>query len=412
VEETKMSIVPIRVQPRARCRRAILTAILLGALAMALAPPAAACTTAVVSAKASATGRPMLWKNRDADGSDNQVVFLSDGRYPFVALVNRGDVMGLQVWAGINAAGFGIMNSASYNLEKGDTVGEGTLMRLALQSCATVDDFEKLLERSNAGGRDVSANFGVIDARGGAAVFETGSQGFRRFDAADPACGAAGAQGVLVRSNYSHSGSSSAGSGLLREARAVEMLSAMTASGGTDPRRILAGPARDAANPAIGSTPDGPGARLLYTADSVCRLDTVSAVVLEAPAADEPAAASAMWIVPSLPLSGPAFVVFPAAGSVPAEIAAAGEPSPVVRQFLARRTRLYPETRGEMKRYMRRDALLDLGSTALPRFLAADEENFLAVERARAAWRKVLPAPAAVEEVQRAVARRAVDASR
>jgi hypothetical protein len=65
-----------------------------------------------------------------------------------------------------------------------------------------------------------------------------------------------------------------------------------------------------------------------------------------------------------------------------------------------------------MKRYMRRDALLELGSTALPRFLAADEESFLEVERARAAWRKTPPAPAAVEELQREVARRAADASR
>ena len=36
----------------------------------------------------------MLWKNRDADGSDNQVVFLADGKYPYVGLVNRGDADG------------------------------------------------------------------------------------------------------------------------------------------------------------------------------------------------------------------------------------------------------------------------------------------------------------------------------
>lgn len=92
------------------------------------APTVVACTTAVVSRGASATGRAMLWKNRDADGSDNQVVFLTDGKLPYVGLVNRGDAMGLQIWAGVNAAGFAIMSSASYNLESGDTSGEGTLM--------------------------------------------------------------------------------------------------------------------------------------------------------------------------------------------------------------------------------------------------------------------------------------------
>ena len=95
-------------QPRSFATFALAFSVLVPA-----APPAAARTTAVVSREASATGRAMLWKNRDADGSDNQVVFLADGKYPYVGLVNRGDTMGLQVWAGVNAAGFAIMNSAS-----------------------------------------------------------------------------------------------------------------------------------------------------------------------------------------------------------------------------------------------------------------------------------------------------------
>lgn len=113
-------------QPRSLAVFALATFVLAPA-----APPAVACTTAVVSREASATGRAMLWKYRDANGSDNQVVFLADGKLPYVGLVNRGDTMGLQIWAGVNAAGFAIMNSASYNLDSGDTVGEGTLMKLA-----------------------------------------------------------------------------------------------------------------------------------------------------------------------------------------------------------------------------------------------------------------------------------------
>ncbi len=371
------------------------------------APPAAACTTAVVSREASATGRAMLWKNRDADGSDNQVVFLNDGRYPYVGLVNRGDTMGLQIWAGVNAAGFAIMNSASYNLESGDTVGEGTLMKLALQTCATVEDFEALLAKSNSGGRDVSANFGVIDAKGGAATFETGKKGYVRFDAAATNDGA---KGLLVRSNYSHSGGKDAGSGFLREARGIELLGPLAVAGKLDARGILRTAARDVTNAAIGSNGAETGPPLVYTADSVCRLDTVSAVVLEAPGAGERLEAAAMWVVPSLPVAGVAVPVFPAAGAVPELLAARKEAAPLVAGSLALRGRLYPETRGEKKRYMDRRALSAVRADALPLLLAAEEETFREVEAARAAWRKSSPSAASLKTLSESAAARALKA--
>jgi hypothetical protein len=330
----------------------------------------------------------MLWKNRDAAGSDNQVVFLADGRYPYVGLVNRGDAAGLQVWAGINAAGFGIMNSASYNLESGDTVGEGTLMKLALQSCATVDDFEALLARSNAGGRDVSANFGVIDAKGGAATF---------------------AKGLTVRSNYSRTGGKDAGSGFLREARGIELLGPAAASGGLDVPAILRA-ARDVANAGIGQTGEEKGPPLVYTADSVCRLDTVSAVVLEAPGPGEGPEAAAMWVVPSLPLAGAAVPVFPAAGGVPEALAAGAEAAPLAKGTLEIRGRLYPDTRGEKKRYMDRPALAAVRAGAVPLILAAEDETFREVGEARAAWRKQPPPAAAVRALSDAAAARALRA--
>ena len=347
----------------------------------------------------------MLWKNRDAAGSDNQVVFLADGRFPYVGLVNRGDAAGLQVWAGINSEGFGIMNSASYNLESGDTAGEGTLMKLALQSCATVDDFEALLARSNAGGRDVSANFGVIDAKGGAATFETSMKGYARVDAATATDGT---KGLLVRSNYSRSGAKDAGSGFLREARGIELLGPAAARG-LDVAEIL-GAARDVANAGIGQTGEEAGPPLVYTGDSICRLDTVSAVVLEAPAAGEGPEAAAMWIVPSLPLAGAVVPVFPAAGAVPAALAAGKEPAPLASKTLELRKRLYPDLRGERKRYMDRRALTAVRAHALPGLLAADEATFREVEAARAAWKKSRPAPEAVRAVSERAAERALRA--
>ena len=147
--------------------------------AMAVPRAAAPCTTAVISGKATADGRPILWKSRDASDLHNQVVRRDDGRYAYLGVVNQGDALGMEIWAGINDAGFAIMNSASYNLDDKETLAEGAIMKLALQSCRTLADFQALLEASNATGRDTTANFGVIDAAGGAAYFETGLKSVR-----------------------------------------------------------------------------------------------------------------------------------------------------------------------------------------------------------------------------------------
>ncbi len=64
-------------------------------------------------------------------------------------------------------------------------VGNGGLMKRALETCKTVADFEALLEATNATGRSTTANYGVIDALGGAAMFETGPNTFSKFDAND-----------------------------------------------------------------------------------------------------------------------------------------------------------------------------------------------------------------------------------
>ena len=76
------------------------------------------CTTAVISGKATDDGRPLLLKNRDADALQNKLVYFFDGKYKFIGLVNSSDKENSEVWCGFNATGFGIMNSASYNLKK------------------------------------------------------------------------------------------------------------------------------------------------------------------------------------------------------------------------------------------------------------------------------------------------------
>lgn len=47
-----------------------------------------ACTTFLISGKYTTDGKPLLFKNRDADQMQNSLAFFEDGKYKFIGLVN------------------------------------------------------------------------------------------------------------------------------------------------------------------------------------------------------------------------------------------------------------------------------------------------------------------------------------
>lgn len=183
-----------------------------------------ACTSAIVSAKASKYGRPMLWKHRDTSNIDNKVEYVAskNGSHAYVALFNASDRYLKEAWTGMNDVGFAIMNTASYNI-KDDKVSpknmdrEGIVMTAALKTCRTVNDFERMLEKWPRP-IGVEANFGVIDAMGNGAFFETNNHSFKRYDLDEAS------DGILIRTNYSHSGRKNEGYGFIREANAEHLL--------------------------------------------------------------------------------------------------------------------------------------------------------------------------------------------
>ena len=165
------------------------------------------CTIAVISGRATADGRPILWKNRDTAYSDNEVAVFVDGTFKYLALINAGDAG--NAWIGVNERGFAILNALSYNLpdDLNEGITNGRLMKQALQICATVEEFEQYLELTNAIGRPNPANIAVIDAEGGAAIFEAGNRSFVRFDADDAVLAP---EGFLARANFSLSADTTA----------------------------------------------------------------------------------------------------------------------------------------------------------------------------------------------------------
>ncbi len=175
-------------------------------LTLLLSVQSMACTTAVISGKYTKDGKPMLWKNRDTGYLQNFLDYNSDGTYSYVGLVNSKDLKRTSIWIGINNVGFGIMNSASYNLnleiDAKLTGKEGVTMRQALMSCRTLADFEAFLDALPKPS-GLEANFGVIDAEGGAAYYEFNHNGYVKFDANDPKVAPFG---YIIRTNYSHTG--------------------------------------------------------------------------------------------------------------------------------------------------------------------------------------------------------------
>ena len=101
-------------------KKALLT--VLTAVFVLASTEAGACTTAVIGAGASESGRPMLWKQRDTGNPFNVLVHIpaADGRYAYTAVFNADDLARNAVYAGSNEKGFAIINNMSYNLAKGN----------------------------------------------------------------------------------------------------------------------------------------------------------------------------------------------------------------------------------------------------------------------------------------------------
>ncbi len=372
-------------------------------------PPGGECTTAVISGRAAAGGRPLLWKNRDTSAGNNKVLFFGPkGKsLAFLGLVTAGKGERTRVWAGINQAGFAVMNSASDDLDGEDKDLEGEFMKAALERCRSVEDFAGILERTDGPGRETNADFGVIDARGGAAFFETGCHRHRRFDAADPA---EAPLGVLVRANFAFSGTGM-GSGFGRYERARRLLEGAASQGILDGRFLLARVARDLFTFLRDPYPLRRGALLgpVETRVTICRRSTKAAALFRGVKKGEDPARACFWVVLGNPCSSVAVPLFVKAGPPPALVS--GEPGKGSPLWDASR-RLYlrllvsgPE-----------EGLLDLGLLAgrkgrpgvLDLLLQAERANF----RAAAALLEEKKHPSArdLRALQESCARRALRA--
>lgn len=314
-----------------------------------------ACTSMLVSAKASGTGRPLMWKNRDTDHEQNFIekIPAKGGNLGYVALFNGGDTKLAQAWMGMNDAGFAIMNTASYNLAP-DTAKikdrEGYIMSFALRMCRSVDDFERILSNMKKP-MGVQANFGVMDAMGGLAYFEVNDRAYKRFNVSDSP------HGFMVRSNYSVAGVKGGGYGYLRELSLKHVLADEFANGGFRPESFTEKASKSFYNAVIGKDFEADTCSWAVDQDFIARYTSSASVVIEGVTPDMPVSDMIMWTVLGYPPC--AFVTPVTLNSVPELLRPTGEgfTSPYCTNVLALKEKIFPIKYGNGKRYINMKAL-------------------------------------------------------
>jgi len=311
------------------------------------------CSTAVISGAAGVDGRPILWKNRDTDHLSNKVVFVADAPHSYLGIVDADDASGRRVYVGLNSAGFAVMNTVAYNLpSKSDEAAdlEGTIMADALRLCTTVEDFENYIRENVGPGLGSQANFGVIDACGGAAVFEIHNGGYERLDAA-----IAPERYILV-TNFSRSGEAGKGRGYVRFDRLTELFSE-DEDGKYSFDQILGVFARDMRNPYLSPLePSGRAKRpedtplFVYTQHTIDRGSTSASVVIHGAAAGSDPRNATLWVILGEPVCGIAVPLWVETGEVPSELGGAAA-APVNQESMRLKSILRPYGDDERAEY-------------------------------------------------------------
>lgn len=367
-----------------------------------------ACTTAIVSGKYTANGRPIIWKLRDTETFENKLRYFSDGKYDYIGLINSSDANGEQVWGGSNAAGFAIMNSASFNVNLDDTTSfkdqEGYFMKEALQKCASLEDFEALINERPAP-KGLAAHFGVLDAKGGVAFYEVNNYNYTKFDANDPA---QAPNGYIIRTNYSFTGKKDVGYGFIRYQTAQDIFYQAESMGELTSQTILQDFSRCLKHAVLdvdyrqqySAVPKGQ--HFVNSGDMITRHGSSSAILIEGVTKGEAPDLSTIWTMVGFPntcLSIPVWVK--GGNNLPAILTAAGEANCELNELsLQLKKRCYPIERSAGYKYLNVSELINSeGSGIIQQLERVEASVFSTTKQKLEQWRTSAPTIKEIKEV-------------
>jgi hypothetical protein len=279
------------------------------------------CTIGVALGSATSDGRPMLWKTRDMESSpNNEVIYMSNIQVPYILPYSYICVSNAEIeapWMGVNEHGFAIINSYSGDLIGGNGPGNGEVMWYVLGKCATIDEFQHILDSTNITGRSTQSNFAVIDSTGAGAIFETGGDFYIKFDAADTP------DNYIIRTNFSITGGGV--SGMERFLRSTDLISDFYHGDSLNPKSILRYQMRDFSDtnsepipvPYQGQWSPSFPVGYIPTHLSICRNTSVSTSVIQGILEGENPSLSTLWAIIGNPAASIATPYWPVGETPP-----------------------------------------------------------------------------------------------
>lgn len=368
---------------------------------------AGACTTAVISGKYTKDGRPMIWKLRDTESFENKMMYFTDGKYPYIGMINSNDEKGEQVWGGSNAMGFAIMNSASFNVNMQDTTSlkdqEGRFMKLALQQCSNLEEFEQLL-KDTPKPMGLAAHFGVLDADGNVAFYEVNNHTFTKFDANDPA---QAPNGYILRTNYSFTGKKDIGYGFIRFQTAQDIFYQADAYGNINSQTVIQDFSRCLKHPVLKKDYRKEYETVPYdenfvnSGDLITRHGSSSMIMIEGVKEGEDKDMATIWTQVGFPNTSIALPVWVKGGkNLPKVLLADGkENCPLNAMAMELKDRCYPISRSAGYKYLKVSELINAEKTGIIQKLEkAEEELFKNTEEHQKKWRSAKVNKKEIEE--------------
>lgn len=343
------------------------------------------CTSAIITGKLTRDGRPLMWKHRDTGEENNRIEYFKGDKYFFLALVDSPHKYN-EAWTGINSAGFCIMNTASYNLKDDDVKAdqmdkEGVLMFKVLSSCRNLKEFEEFLDNYERP-IGVEANFGVIDAEGGAAYYEVNNHKWTKVDVNDPKIAP---QGYLVYTNHSYTGRLDEGMGYVRYTTADEIIkNRIGTAGSITPAWIFKNLSRSFHHSLMGIDliKDNDliqrGSGWFVDQDFIPRKSSTASIVIEGVKEGENPLNTVMWTILGYPPVSVAVPVFIAAKeNQPAMMLKTAESlnAPMCDMALSLKHKVFPVVRGNGNKYFNFNLLYNPEATGYMQVLAPVEKH-------------------------------------
>ncbi len=268
---------------------------------------------AVISPAVTFDNRPMLWKNRNSDSTNTALHAFRGKKYDFIGLIKNNDTTA--VLAGQNTSGFALVFNTAMDRKNTNSTNPAILVKSALGECATVQEFQDLLNTQTG-----PSLYGCFDNRGNCAVFESTSDSVIQFNVSNPETAP---NGFLVRQQFSMSALTQLESDSWPYHRTKHLLTQQAERKNIAPQYLLQVVARDVTSKDLDPAPlpfdgrykDAPK-QFVKTENTIKSYRTTNTFVFYGSSPNKPGQAGFYYIAGD-PICGVAVPLWPDCGEVP-----------------------------------------------------------------------------------------------